>query len=119
VNIGERLAQMYAGTCDTREPPTVDPEPGARFKQLELDGASGQLRLHGTVLTSVPPAALQLRIGQVQPLLAYLAQRAQLPLDSAGLLAVCSRAERLAQLLPLLGEVDATVVECFGQFRRA
>jgi hypothetical protein len=118
VALGQRIALLHTSACDPSLTAPV-PEPGACFKHVELDSDSGRVRLHGTVLTSVPPAALQLRIGQVQPLAAYLAQRAQLPLDSAGLVAVCNRAERLGQLTRLLSEVDDAVIECFGHFRRA
>jgi hypothetical protein len=117
VALGAELARLHASPCEaTAHVP--DPEPQARFKQLVLDSVAGELRLTGTVLVSLPHGALDLRIGQVQPLAAYLAQRAQRTLDRASLQAVYGRAERLCQLAKRLVEVDTAVIECFGQFRR-
>lgn len=117
VALGAELARLHASPCAATELVPV-PEPQARFKQLELDSRAGELRLSGTLLLSLPPDALDLRIGQVQPLATYLAQRAQRTLDHEGLRAVYGRAERLRQLAKLLGELDTAVVECFGQFQR-
>jgi hypothetical protein len=86
---------------------------------VQLDLAQGQVRLHGTSLITVSASALALCIGQVQPLAAYLVQRAQRPLDRSGLQAIYARAERLNQLAQLLDQTDAAVIDCFGMFRRA
>jgi len=117
VALGVELARLHVSPCETTEREPV-PEPQMRFKQLQLDSESGELRLSGQLLMSLPREAIELRIGQVQPLAAYLAQRARRTLDREGLQAVYGRAERLRQLAKLLGELDTAVVDCFGQFRR-
>lgn len=118
VALGEQLARLHAGACEPTRP-LPELERGLLHKNLALDSEAGELRLHGSVLLSVPPAVLGLRIGQVQPLAAYLSQRAGLPLERAELAAVYARAERLCQLALLLDEVEATVMACFGRFQRA
>jgi hypothetical protein len=113
--LGARLAALHASPCETRGCDDV-PAQGARFKDLEL--ARGQLRLNARVLFQLPEAALALRVGQLQPLAAYIAQRAGLPLRAADLRAVCARAERLVALSQLIEAVNVAVIESFGRFRR-
>jgi len=117
VALGEQLAQLHSSACVTTTPvPCLGPE--LRHKDLALDSEAGELRLHETVLKTLPADALRLSIGQVRPLSAYLSQRAQLPLDREGLAGVYARVERLGQLVLLLREVDAAVIDCFGRFQR-
>jgi hypothetical protein len=118
VALGARLADLHKNACETT---WVTPEPDgkARHKHVQIDLEEGHVRLQGQLLIAVPPAALALRIGQVQPLSAYLAQRSQWPLDSAALQAIYARAERLCQLVELQSEIDSAVLDCFGRFVRA
>jgi hypothetical protein len=76
------------------------------------------VRLDGTLLVTLAPAALALRIGHHAPLAAYIAQRAALPLDAAGLRAVYARAQRLNELALLLTEADEVVVSSLETFCR-
>lgn len=118
VALGARLADLHKRACATTwTAPT--PHTGARHKHVQLDLATGQLRLQGQLLITLPPAALALRIGQVQPLSAYLAQRSQSPLDKAALQAIYARAQRLCALAELQSEIDSAVFESFGSFTRS
>jgi hypothetical protein len=119
VALGERLAQLHSGSEPAPDETLAEPAAGTRYKDIMLDAASLQLRVHDSVLRPLSARALELRIGQVQPLASYVAQRASWPLDARGLGAVLARAERLTQLAHVSDEVDAAVIECFGRFRRA
>lgn len=117
-SLGARLAELYKTPCETT---WTAPTPGSdtRHKHVQLDPETGQVHLQGQLLIALPPAALSLRIGQVQPLRAYLASRAQLPLDNFALQAIYARAERLRQLAELQAENDCAVCECLGMFVRS
>ncbi|HET8939645.1 MAG TPA: type ISP restriction/modification enzyme [Polyangiales bacterium] len=117
VDLGARLAELHKNPCETTWAAPI-PERGAQHKHVQLDSEAGEVRLQGQLLIALPPAALALRIGQVQPLRAYLAQRSQWPLDRAALQAIYARAERLSQLADLQSEIDKAVSECFGRFDR-
>jgi hypothetical protein len=106
--LGAQLAAVHAGACET---PWIsrEPQPGARFGDLELDPVDGGLRLSGTLLITLSAEALAVRIGHHAPLAAYIHQRAGLRLDAEGLGAVYTRAERLNQLARLHHEADVAV----------
>jgi hypothetical protein len=106
--LGARLAESFSAPLAAR-PLGASLPAGVRYADLVADAADGCIRLMGQPLLSPGSPALSLRIGHHRPLAAYLAARAQRPVDSQGLAELGGLAERLRELHGLLAEADAAV----------
>jgi hypothetical protein len=106
--LGARLAESFSAPLAARPLRATLPA-GVCYRDLVVDAADGCVRLAGQPLLSPGSPALSLRIGHHRPLAAYLAARAQRPVDSQGLAELSGLAERLCQLQSLLAEADAAV----------